>query len=194
MNHLAHALIAVRTETSIVGNLMGDFVKGRPETMYDGELLRGILTHRRVDAFVDAHPIFERSRGRLPGDLRRWSGILVDVGYDHALARGWDAFGEGTLREFSDSVYAQLGAARGRLPERMLGFVDYMTSTDLLAAYREPDGVSRALFGMSRRLRRANPLDVAAADVLRVASGLEEDLKTLLPATIAAAREPGDDS
>jgi acyl carrier protein phosphodiesterase len=188
VNHLAHALIALRTGTSVVGNLMGDFVKGRPESTYEGELLRGIRTHRVVDAFVDAHPAFWRSRGRLPSALRRWSGILVDVGYDHALARRWDVLGEGTLREFADSVYAQLDASRAELPERMRGFVDYMTSTDLLAAYRDPEGVTRALAGMSHRVGRANPLGTAAPEVLRIAMGLEEDLSLLLPETVRAAR------
>ena len=176
MNHLAHAWIAVRTETSIVGNLLGDFVKGRPEAAYGGELLRGIRTHRAVDAFVDSHPAFLRSRARLPGALRRWSGILVDLGYDHALATRWDELGQGTLRAFADRVYAELRAAHAELPLRMRGFVEYMTSTDLLAAYREPAGVARALDGMSKRMRRENPLGSAAADLLRAVPGIETDL------------------
>ena len=123
MNHLAHALIAVRTGTSIVGNLMGDFVKGRPEERYGGELLRGIRLHRAVDAFVDAHAAFARSRARFDGAHRRWSGILVDLGYDHVLARRWEELGEGTLRSFADRVYVEVEEARLTHPDRIRGLV-----------------------------------------------------------------------
>ena len=189
MNHLAHALLAVRTGTSLVGNLLGDFVKGRPEDHYRGELLRGIRVHRAVDAFVDEHPSFRRSRERLPAALRRWSGVLVDVGYDHVLAALWDEMGDGRLRDFADRVYAELEAARPRLPERMHRFVDYMTSTDLLVAYADPDGLRRALEGMSHRVRRENPLARAAGDLLRVAPGLESDFRSLFRETGTAVRE-----
>ena len=187
MNHLAHALIAVRTGTSIVGNLMGDFVKGRPEDRYDGALLRGIRVHRAVDAYVEEHPAFARSRARLDASLRRFSGILVDLAYDHALATRWEDFGEGTLRSFADRVYAEIEVAHAELPERMHRFVAYMTSTDLLVAYREPAGITRALEGMSMRMRHANPLGEAAADVTRAAPQFAEDFAVLWPDVVAAA-------
>jgi acyl carrier protein phosphodiesterase len=190
VNHLAHALIAARTGTSIAGNLMGDFVKGRPERSYDGALLRGIRMHRAVDAFVDAHPAFARSRARFAPALRRWSGILVDLGYDHVLARRWDELGEGTLRSFADRVYAEIAAARSVLPERMRRFAEYLPRADLLAAYREPEEIARALEGMSRRMRKANPLGEAADDVIGAAPGLSADLDELWPALLQAMGAP----
>jgi acyl carrier protein phosphodiesterase len=188
VNHLAHALLATRTGTSIVGNLLGDFVKGRPGDAYRGELLLGIRVHRAVDAFVDGHAAFRRSRDRLPRPLRRWAGVLVDLGYDHVLAARWRDLGEGSLRDFADRVYAELAAARGRLPARMHRFVDYLAGTDLLVAYADPSGLARALRGLSRRVSRANPLGDAAADLVREAAGLEEDLRALLPDVTEAAR------
>jgi acyl carrier protein phosphodiesterase len=190
VNHLAHALIASRTGTSIVGNLMGDFVKGRPEDRYEGALLRGIRMHRAVDAFVDEHPAFVRSRGRFDSSLRRWSGILVDLGYDHVLAKRWEDLGEGTLRSFAQRVYAEVAGARDVLPERMHRFAEYMPRVDLLVAYREPEGITRALEGMSHRMRRANPLGRAASDVIRASAGLSSDLDELWPAVLHAAGAP----
>ena len=187
MNHLAHALIALRTGTSIPGNLMGDFVKGRPEDRYKGELLRGIRVHRAIDAFVEEHAAFARSRARLDASLRRFSGILVDLAYDHVLAKRWEEFGEGTLRSFADRVYAEIDATHDLLPARMHRFVQYMTRTDLLVAYREPAGIARALEGMSMRMRHANPLATAAADVTRAAPGFSADFDELWPDVLAAA-------
>jgi acyl carrier protein phosphodiesterase len=97
--------------------------------------------------------------------------------------------GDGRLRDFADRVYAELEGARARLPVRMHRFVDYMTSTDLLVAYADPAGLARALDGMSRRVRRENPLAAAAADVQRETAGLEADFRALFQATEAHARE-----
>lgn len=188
MNHLAHALIAVRCGGSIVGNLLGDFVKGRPEDRWSGEVLDGIRLHRRVDALTDAHPATARSLRRFRPEFRRWGGVLADIFYDHLLARGWDELGEGTLRAFSDRVLAELEAARPELPERMLLFVDYMHASDLLVSYAEVEGVDRALQGVSRRVRRANPLGRGVEELEREESGFESDFRELFPDLLRDAR------
>lgn len=187
MNHLAHALIAVRTDTSIVGNLLGDFVKGRPEGAWHGELLRGIRLHRAVDAYVDDHPAFARSRARIAPARRRFAGILVDMAYDHVLAGDWDTWGEGTLREFADRVYRELEAAGDALPGRMRRFRRYLVDTDLLSAYARRDGVAAALAGMSGRMRRPNPLAAGMDDIEAARDGLAADFRALWPDVLAAA-------
>jgi acyl carrier protein phosphodiesterase len=181
VNHLAHALVAHRAGGSIVGNLMGDFVKGDPRDRWEGALLEGILLHRRIDAFTDAHPAFARSRARVRPELRRWSGILVDIFYDHLLARRWGEFCDRPLRDFADGVYAALRREWDVLPERMTGFATYMIDTDLLVAYREEAGVARALAGLSRRARRAGPLRGATEELVRERAGLDADFAEIFP-------------
>ena len=176
MNHLAHALIAEHTGTSIVGNLMGDFVKGPLEDgAWDAEILRGLRLHRRVDAWTDEHPLFHRSRMRLGPELRRWSGILVDLYWDHVLAREWDTLAGEPLGPFADRVTSELTAARPILPGRMLRFVEFMTASRLLEAYARTEGIRGALEGMSMRMRRGNPLAEAAVDLPALYPGLRED-------------------
>ena len=177
MNHLAHALIAERTGTSLVGNLMGDYVRGALDGQYAELILEGIRLHRRVDAWTDDHPLFRRSRDRIRPCHWRWAGSRVDIWWDHVLARRWSDFGTAgePLPEFTARVYDELGRSREALPERMLPFVDYMVSTDLLAAYAEPSGIRRALTGLSMRIRRENPLAAAADDLPELYAGLEAD-------------------
>lgn len=181
MNHLAHALIAHRTGTSLVGNLMGDFVKGVPHDRYRGELLEGILLHRSVDAFTDDHPAFRRCRARVRPGLRRFGGILVDLYWDHVLAREWDRYHPRALPVFARRVYAALEKRRSDLPERMRSFVDYMTTTDLLVAYATREGLHRALTGMSRRMRRENPLAEGAEEFDRIGDEVAADFREFLP-------------
>ena len=182
MNHLAHALVAERTGTSVVGNLMGDFVKGDLASRYHGDLLRGILLHRQVDAFTDDHPAFLRCRGRFRPPFRRFAGVLVDVFWDHLLARDWERHGGGEpLAGFASRVYAALAERRAELPARMLGFVEYMTDTNLLVAYAVPEGVARALAGLSRRFPRENPLAEGLSELHRIGPEVEADLAEFLP-------------
>jgi len=191
LNHLAHALVAVRAGGSIVGNLMGDFVKGRPSPSLPPEILQGIALHRRVDAFTDDHPATARSLQRFRPRFRRWGGVLTDIFYDHVLARAWDELGEGTLRGFADRVYGELEDARRAvpLPERMQRFLDYMRAADLLVAYAETEGVDRALQGLTRRVRRQNPLGEGVEELERAAPGFEADFRELLPDLLQEARE-----
>ena len=156
-------------------------MKGDPADRYEGDVLEGILLHRRIDAWTDEHEVFARSRGRLGPGFRRFAGILVDMFYDHALARNWEAFASVGLREFSDRVVAELDASRSLQPERMLRFVEYLKATDLLVSYRETEGIDRALSGISRRLRRPNPLDGAVAELERDVAGWESDFLEFFP-------------
>jgi acyl carrier protein phosphodiesterase len=191
LNHLAHALVAVRAGGSIVGNLMGDFVKGDPAAgPLPDEILEGIRLHRRVDAFTDAHPATARSLLRFRPRFRRWGGVLTDIFYDHVLALRWDELGEGTLRGFADRVYGELERARHAvpLPERMQRFLDYMRAADLLAAYAEVEGVDRALQGLARRVRRPNPLGEGVEELERAAPGFEADFRELLPDLLREAQ------
>src|SRR6187549_190225 len=95
MNWLAHLLLSPPEPLLRLGNLSGDFVRGIDVTLLRPELQLGITQHRRIDAFVDAHPLVRRSRERLDAPFRRFAGVLVDVYYDHFLARDWAALGDG---------------------------------------------------------------------------------------------------
>lgn len=181
MNHLAHALLAARAGGSIVGQLMGDFVKGRLEGRYDDAIREGIALHRRIDAYTDGHAVVRESLARFRPPYRRFAGILTDLFYDHALARRWDEFSDRPLRAFADDVYAELAAARHRLPERMQRFTDYLRAADLLVSYRELEGIDRALAGIARRMRRANPLADAVTELEREEEGLTADFARFFP-------------
>lgn len=181
MNCLAHAWLAHRRGESVVGNLLGDFVRGDPEGHYHGALLQGIRVHRAIDAYTDDHPVVHRSRARLPPPYRRWGGVLVDVFYDHYLASGWTLFADVPLRAFADGVYSSLGRHRGELPERMRGFADYMARTDLLVSYATVEGIDRALTGLSRRVRRENPLADASGEFARLHGVLRGDFEAFFP-------------
>jgi acyl carrier protein phosphodiesterase len=188
VNVLAHALLARQAGCSLVGNLLGDFVRGVPPAHWPSAWHDGVRLHRRLDRFVDAHPASARSVARLPADHRRWARVALDVYYDHLLARAWTQHADLPLPRFAGLVYAALDAQRGHLPAGLARFADFMAGRDLLVGYGDPDVIAEVLARMCGRVRRPNPL-AALFPALRAAdAGIGEDFAVLFPAARGFAR------
>ncbi|MFQ5936760.1 MAG: ACP phosphodiesterase [Acidiferrobacterales bacterium] len=158
MNYLAHVFLSGRSADAVIGGLLGDFVKGSVGSGYEARVWQGIVLHRRIDGFTDAHEVVQASRRLVSRERRRFAGIMVDVFYDHFLARHWPRYADIPLDEFTREVYAVLLHHRDRLPERLRYIVPRMVGDDWLGTYRELWRVGAALDGISRRLRRSNTL------------------------------------
>ncbi|MEZ5582941.1 MAG: ACP phosphodiesterase [Candidatus Competibacteraceae bacterium] len=181
MNYLAHFYLAGPEPQALIGSLLGDFVKGRIDDTFPPAVRQAVIQHRQIDAFTDSHPIFNRSRQRLGSDLRRFSGILVDVYYDHLLARNWSGYADIPLQSFVSRVYQVLRTHYADFPVSMQRSVSYMLANDLLNSYRELKGIRRALTGISGRLRRANPIAGAVAVLERQDAELAADFGIFFP-------------
>jgi len=56
MNFLAHAHLSFNDESLLVGNLIADAVKGKQFFLFSESIRKGMLLHRKIDAFTDSHP------------------------------------------------------------------------------------------------------------------------------------------
>jgi acyl carrier protein phosphodiesterase len=155
VNYLVHFFLAGDDEELRLGNLLGDFVKGRVERFeHPGvtERIRtGIQMHRTIDAFSDRHPAVRRSKQILAPDYGRLSAVIVDVFYDHVLARRWTEFYSRPLPVYAQDVYRTLCGNLHRMPAGVHPLVDSMTRHDWLRGYASPRGIERALQGMAKR-------------------------------------------
>ncbi|HQC80921.1 MAG TPA: acyl carrier protein phosphodiesterase [Accumulibacter sp.] len=189
MNFLAHALLAGPDDDYRLGGLLGDFVKGplvSPPTGCNETVLSGIRLHRRIDSFADTHPAFLRSRRRVSVERRRYSGIMIDMFYDHFLAKHWHRYSPTPLEVFSADVYALL--ARHCLPERLAAILPAMRRENWLTAYRDPLAVVRALDQMARfRLRGEDGLTGAGGELLANAPAFEQDFLAFFPEAVVFA-------
>jgi acyl carrier protein phosphodiesterase len=182
MNLLAHALLASPDAEVMLGSLIGDFVRGRIDPALPPKVRAGIALHRAVDAYTDAHADVAAARALFVPPFRRYAGILLDVWFDHLLARQWARFGEDDLDDFSDRVRGLLAVDAGLVPERMRGFVAYLEANRLPAAYRDVAMIGQALRGMSRRLKRANPLGEALPVLVALHAPLQQRFDAFFPA------------
>ena len=161
MNYLAHALLGDGDRELEVGGILGDFVRGRPDAGLPARLRAGIALHRAVDSFTDRHPQVVAARRRFQPPWRRYAGIMLDVWFDHCLARDFRRWSDVPLPVFSARLRQRLHARTTCLPPALLRFVTYMDANDLPAAYADPQVIGRVLSGISQRLSRPNPLATA---------------------------------
>lgn len=181
MNYLAHLCLSDGSPDSILGNFLGDFVKGQPEGRYPDVVVRGIRLHRAVDTYTDAHPAVCRAVGRIDASRRRYAGIAVDMAFDHFLARRWQENDPAAFAAARRHAYAVLQARADTLPERLQRILPSLAGDDWLGSYAELDGVCFALGRMSRRLTRANTLADTADDIERHYDALQSDFAAFWP-------------
>lgn len=157
MNHLAHFHLAHHKEGLVVGALLADYIKGPLADDIPADLAAGIRLHRRIDSFTDTHPLLTEGRANFPRSLRRYAGVLIDLSFDHFLARHWREYHHQSLDEFSQSVYAQLHRNRARMNPPANEMATRMQEYDLLARYREWAMVAQVAERIGRRFSRGNP-------------------------------------
>jgi len=173
MNHLAHTWLAGDDELLRLGGLMGDFVHGQPDPALPAGVIAGIRLHRAIDVYTDSHPEVLEARTLLPAPFRRYGGILLDMWFDHLLARDFPRWSKQALVPYAADVRALLYRHEALLPPGLLRFRHYMEAHALPAGYARPEELGAAFDGISQRLRRANPV----AESMPVLQALERPLQ-----------------
>ncbi|MEM9543522.1 MAG: ACP phosphodiesterase [Cyanobacteria bacterium P01_E01_bin.42] len=192
MNYLAHLFLAEDNPESKIGNLLGDFVKGslkKYTNIYSENIIRGIEQHRKIDAFTDTHEIFCRSKKRIREQQKHYSGIAIDIYYDHFLSLHWSKFSAEGREEFINTIYAILQANLAILPKNLRAIVPRIQQENWLNSYQTLSGVHLTLTRISRRFKRANPLDRACLDLQANYREIERDFLSFFPELITYTRE-----
>lgn len=158
MNFLAHLYLASETEETLLGAMLGDFVKGAAKNDYAPEIRRSIEWHRKIDSYTDSHELIKAAKSLFEPERRRVAGIVLDVVSDHYLAKNWGNFSEVKLADFVSGVYEILQRRQKILPEKLQRMLPYMIAENWLQSYREMDWIELTLERMSRRLTRGEQL------------------------------------
>ena len=189
MNHLAHLRLSPPDPHWRLGALLGDFVRGADLSAHPDGVRRGIELHRAIDSFTDAHPVFAQSRRRIDGPLRRFSGVLVDVFYDHFLLRRWDEIGSGEhAAAFASEAYALLRDHRELLHGAIHTHLDRMIENRWLEKSADLEGVRTVLGRIAMRMRREVALEDGAELLRRDYDAFADDFDSFWPDVEVFAR------
>ena len=161
MNYLGHLYLSCNDEKIMVGNFIGDYVKGKRVDNYPEKIRQGILLHRQIDTFTDNHQKVSEAKKLFRKEYGLYSGIIIDFLYDHFLAGNWSDYTETTLRAFTKNTHAILLSHFRILPARVQGFLPFLIQDRRLESYSTVDGIIQAIQIMSNYTSLPDKTDIA---------------------------------
>jgi acyl carrier protein phosphodiesterase len=188
VNFLAHFYLSGNSEPLLVGNLIGDAVKGRSLVAFSEPVQQGIRMHRAIDYFTDTHPAVSRSKDRLRSKFNHYSGVITDVFYDHILARNWSDYSDEPLAQYSQRIYGLLERHWLIFPPRIQFMFPYMKQNNWLLGYADVQGIHRALSGMAKRTAFVSHMEEAAQFLERDYLLYKQDFEIFFPSLVEHTR------
>lgn len=164
-----------------LGGLMGDFVRGPIDPTLPRGIRQGIALHRAIDSYTDQHSEIAALKAQFEPPFRRYAGILIDIWFDHLLARDFSRWSAVPLQTFSDDVIGLLHMHESELPDSLNRFARYLHARRLPAAYAEREMISEVLAGVGSRLQRANPLARGLLEISRLELELAQAFARFFP-------------
>ena len=183
MNFLAHIYLSGENELLKIGNFMADSIRGNQYLTYPNEIQKGVLLHRHIDSFTDFHPIYRKSKHRLHKKYGHYSGVIMDILYDHFLAKNWNNYSDVKLEDYTADFYKLLEANKNILTDKIIAMMPYMISDNWLLSYATVPGISKILNQMNIRTRGISKMNLAIYELEEYYYEFEEEFTSffLLP-------------
>jgi acyl carrier protein phosphodiesterase len=185
MNYLAHIYLSGDDEEIIIGNFIGDFVKGHQFNQYTQMIRKGIILHRYIDSFTDTHAIVRRSKARLNEEYHKYSGIIIDILYDHFLVKNWSNYSDAPLDEFINKFFNLANRYFDLLPESVKFFLPSFIKNNWIKMYDTVEGIQEVLLRMSSRTSLPDNTTLGVAVLRRDYDLFEAEFQAYFPALIA---------
>ncbi|MEN8186377.1 MAG: acyl carrier protein phosphodiesterase [Bacteroidota bacterium] len=189
MNYLAHIYLSEDNEEIEVGNFIADAIKGKTYLHFSKEIQVGILLHRQIDSFTDSNAIVKQSKRRLNSQYGHYKGVIIDIFYDHFLAKNWSDYKDIPLLGFSEDFYKTLQSHFDILPRRIQNIMPYMVEYDWLTSYATLEGIEKVLKGMSKRIGEQSQMHLAINDLKNNYPEFENDFTDFFEKLRAFSRQ-----
>ncbi|KAF2517538.1 DUF479 domain-containing protein [Flavobacterium salilacus subsp. salilacus] len=175
MNFLAHIYLSGDNDLLKIGNFMADGIHGKAPKSLPADVQKGIVLHRLIDTYTDAHPIFRQSTKRLHPIYHHYSGVIIDIFYDHFLAKNWSNYHSETLHDYTQYFYKLLQDNYSILTEKTKGMIPYMIKQDWLGSYATIEGIGGILQQMDRRTKDKSGMTKSVNELQEYYSEFEEE-------------------
>jgi len=189
VNFLAHIYLSFGDDEITLGNFFADHIRGNKFKHFPDKIQKGILLHREIDTYTDAHPIAKQSSRRLHANYSHYSRVIVDIFYDHFLAKNWLDYSPTPLDVFVDGFYDLLERNFEILPLGTQRMMPYMIADNWLYNYSNLEGISRVLNGMNRRTQNRSKMNFAIVDLEEHYSDFENEFTAFFEELITFSRQ-----
>lgn len=181
MNFLAHLYLSGENEELMVGNLLGDFMKGRKLEAFSHGIIKGIDLHRKIDRFTDQHPSVIETKQRLRPLFKHYAPVIADVYYDHFLAANFSDYSKITLKDFSTYCYKVLREYKNIFPPRFQQALIYMRFRNVLISYSNLSGIEFAFSRITKRINHPSNVEEATNELKNNYNKYYSDFKIFFP-------------
>ena len=188
MNHLAHCFLSFNDEDLLLGNFIGDFVKGNDWQKYPEKVQKGILLHRTIDSYTDNHPMTDRSVARIRPYAGRYAPPFTDILYDHLLALHWEKYTDTTFDVFAEKTYRQLEKRGAEMPLILQERLPKMLAGQFLHGYTLREGVEWVLERFSKRLAGNFAAGALSNFFFEELEAFSEDFNAFFPDLLAVSK------
>ena len=189
MNYLAHIYLSGTNDLLKIGNFMADSIKGNTYKLFDDEITKGILLHRHIDSFTDAHPIYRKSKHRLHEKYGHYSGVIMDILYDHFLAKNWTSYSDESLENYAANFYNLLQNNEAILTEKIKSIIPYMIEQNWLLSYASLTGIEKILYQMDYRTKHRVHMQEAMVELEAFYLEFEEEFFLFFDELIKSCKE-----
>jgi len=189
MNFLAHIYLSGDNDLIKIGNFMADGIRGKQFEHFPKDVQKGILLHRFIDTYTDSHDIFRKSTKRLHDRYHHYAGVIVDIVYDHFLAKNWTNYSDEKLELFVKRFYHSLHDNYEILTEKTQGLMPYMIEKNWLVSYRTTEGIQHILTQMDRRSKNISQMQFAVEELTEFYDEFEAEFTLFFEEMRAQAKE-----
>jgi acyl carrier protein phosphodiesterase len=189
MNFLAHIYLSGDNHLIKIGNFMADGIRGKQFKNYPQEVQKGIVLHRAIDTFTDAHPVFRQSTKKLHSRYHHYAGVIVDVFYDHFLAKNWANYSDENLADYVNDFYQSLSDNLPILSEKTVMMMPYMIDQNWLLSYQTIEGIDNILTQMDSRTKNQSKMRFASEELREFYTEFEEDFTAFFEELRAHAQQ-----
>jgi len=175
MNFLAHLYLSQNDTNIMIGNFIADHIRGNKYEEFSKEIQQGIFLHREIDTFTDAHKVVRKSKRRLHKRYRHYDGVIIDIFFDHFLAKNWANYSAIPLDVYTNSINNLFDKISPELPIKSQQFIKYMIEYNILFNYQFEEGIEKVLNGMNHRTKGKSQMNLAIEDLQILHKEFEED-------------------
>ena len=189
MNFLAHIYLSGENENIIIGNFIADGIKGNRYLKYPPEIAKGILLHRGIDSFTDSHPTVHKSTAKLHENYGHYSGVIVDILYDHFLAKNWHQYHSQPLEDYVQDFYSLLRDNFTKLTPRIQKMMPFLITQNWLLSYATVEGIGKILAQMNVRTKGVVQMDQAVNELIENYDEFETEFTSFFDELILFSRQ-----
>lgn len=189
MNFLAHIYLSFGDDEITIGNFIADSIRGNKIDHLPTRIQKGILLHREIDTYTDSHAIPKVSSKRLHKNYSHYSRVIVDIFYDHFLAKNWKNYSDTPLNVYVENFYDLLEDNYPILPYGVQRMMPYMITDNWIYNYSKMEGIGRVLNGMNRRTKNKSKMNFAILDLEEHYTDFEKEFTSFFEELIIFSKQ-----